>query len=111
MYEKEIVEVFVHVQEPKYCDEIMLLVGEKYTKTVKVGETMEDDLKTGKITHATLLPGSSGLLKKKREYVSVVLMRRIRLGEVHHHTMVVFDLHRVHNRIVIHKLIIKMLLL
>ena len=39
MSEKERVEVFVHVQEPKYCDRTMLLVGAKFAEIVKIGET------------------------------------------------------------------------
>ena len=49
MSEKEIVEVFVHVQEPEYYDRIMLLVGAKFAERVKICETFEDGLKSGKI--------------------------------------------------------------
>ena len=45
MYDKEIVEVFVRVQEPEYYDRIMLLVGVKFAEIVKIGETIEDNLK------------------------------------------------------------------
>ena len=44
MYDKEIVEVFVRVQEPEYYDRIMLLVGVKFAKIVKNGKTIEDGL-------------------------------------------------------------------
>ncbi|KAK4726780.1 hypothetical protein R3W88_031697 [Solanum pinnatisectum] len=50
----------------------MLLVGAKFAEIVKVGETIEDGLKTGKIARVAASPGSSGLLKKKREDVSAV---------------------------------------
>ncbi|XP_049345800.1 uncharacterized protein LOC125810336 [Solanum verrucosum] len=59
MSEKEIVEVFVRVQEPEYYDRIMLLVGAKFAEIVKVGETIEDGLRTGKIARVAALPGSS----------------------------------------------------
>ncbi|XP_015068743.1 uncharacterized protein LOC107013317 [Solanum pennellii] len=72
MYEKEIVEVFVRVQDPKYYDRIMLLVGAKFAEIVKIGETIEDGLKLGKIDHVYASPGSSGLLKKKREEIAAV---------------------------------------
>ncbi|KAK4706860.1 hypothetical protein R3W88_033577 [Solanum pinnatisectum] len=72
MSEKEIVEVFVQVQEPKYYDRIMLLVGEKFAEIVKVGETIEDGLRIGKIARVAASPGSWGLLKKKREDVSSI---------------------------------------
>ncbi|KAK4728054.1 hypothetical protein R3W88_021042 [Solanum pinnatisectum] len=47
----------------------MLIVGAKFGELVKVGETIEDGLRTGKIARIAGLPGSSGLLKKKREDV------------------------------------------
>ncbi|KAK4722428.1 hypothetical protein R3W88_012661 [Solanum pinnatisectum] len=72
MSEKEIVEVFVQVQEPEYYDRIMLPVGAKLAEIVKVGETIEDELRIGKIARVAALPGSLGLLKKKREDVSSI---------------------------------------
>ena len=42
MSEKEIVKVFVRVQEPGYYYRIMLLVGSKFAEIVKTGETIED---------------------------------------------------------------------
>ena len=65
MYEKEIVEVFVRMQEPEYYDGIMLLVGAKFVDLVKIGETVEDDLKSKKITCVAASPRSSCLLKTK----------------------------------------------
>ena len=49
MIEKEIVEVFVRVQELEYYDRIILLIGAKFAEIVKVGETIEDGLKSRKI--------------------------------------------------------------
>ena len=49
MIEKEIVELFVRVQEPEYYDRIILLIGSKFTEIVKVGETIKDGLELGKI--------------------------------------------------------------
>ncbi|XP_015081224.1 uncharacterized protein LOC107024772 [Solanum pennellii] len=72
MTEKEIVKVFVRVQEPEYYDRIMLLVGAKFVEIVKVGETIEDGLKLGKISWVSTSPGYSGLIRKKREKVVVV---------------------------------------
>ena len=72
MTEKEIVEVFVRVQEPEYYDRIMLLVGAKFAEIVKVGETIEDGLKSGKIARVSASPGSSGLIRKRREEVAAV---------------------------------------
>ncbi|KAK4708058.1 hypothetical protein R3W88_028983 [Solanum pinnatisectum] len=72
MTEKEIVEVFIRIQEPEYYDKIMLLIGEKFVEIVKVGEAIEEGIKTGKISRFATLTESSGLLKKKREDVSSI---------------------------------------
>ncbi|XP_069154398.1 uncharacterized protein [Solanum lycopersicum] len=61
MIEKEIVEVFIRVQEPEYYDRVILLIGAKFAEIVKVGETIEDGLKSGKIARVSASPGSSGL--------------------------------------------------
>ena len=49
MNEKEIVEGFVRVQEPEYYERIIFLISTKFAEIVKIGETIEDDLKSGKI--------------------------------------------------------------
>ncbi|XP_015081454.1 uncharacterized protein LOC107025117 [Solanum pennellii] len=72
MTEKEIVEVFVRVQEPEYYDRIRLLVGAKFSEIVKIGETIEDSLKSRKIARVATSPGSSRLLKNKREEVAAI---------------------------------------
>ncbi|XP_055830863.1 uncharacterized protein LOC129899888 [Solanum dulcamara] len=72
MTEKEIIEVFVRNQEPEYYDRMLLLVGAKFAEVVKIGETIEDGLKTGRITHVAIQTGPSGLFKKKREDVSFI---------------------------------------
>ena len=66
MIENEIIEVFVRLQESEYYDRIILLVGEKIAEIVKVSETIEDGLKSGKIARVASFPGSLGLLKNKR---------------------------------------------
>ena len=72
MTEKEIVKVFVQVQEPEYYDRIILLVGAKFVEIVKVGETTEYGLKSGKIACVSVSPRSSGLIRKRREKVVIV---------------------------------------
>ncbi|XP_055814653.1 uncharacterized protein LOC129884368 [Solanum dulcamara] len=72
MTEKEIIEVFVRNQEPEYYDRMLLLVGAKFAEVVKIGETIEDGLKTGRITHVAIQTGPSDLFKKKREDVSFI---------------------------------------
>ena len=72
MIEKQIVEVFVRVQELEYYNRIILLVGEKFAKIVKIGETIEDGLKSGMIAYVAAPPGSSRLLRKRREEVAEI---------------------------------------
>ncbi|XP_010327350.1 uncharacterized protein [Solanum lycopersicum] len=72
MTKKEIVEVFIRVQEPAYYDRVILLIGAKFAEIVKVGETIEDGLKSGKIARVSASPGSSGLVRKKREEVNAI---------------------------------------
>ncbi|XP_015057445.1 uncharacterized protein LOC107003639 [Solanum pennellii] len=72
MTEKEIVEVLIRVQEPEYYDRVILLIGAKFAEIVKVGETIEGGLKSGKIARVSASPGSSGLVRKKREEVSAI---------------------------------------
>lgn len=56
MLEKEIINVFVQVKEPEYYERIMLLVGAKFVEIVKVGYTIKEGLKTGKIARVFPLP-------------------------------------------------------
>ncbi|KAK4710153.1 hypothetical protein R3W88_004666 [Solanum pinnatisectum] len=70
--EKEIVEVFIRIQEPEYYDKIILLIGAKFAEIVKVGEAIEDGIKTGKISRIAAPTESSGLLKKKIDDVSSI---------------------------------------
>ncbi|KAK4724407.1 hypothetical protein R3W88_027186 [Solanum pinnatisectum] len=72
MSEKEIVEVFVQVQKLEYYDRIMFLVGATFAEIVKVGDTIEDGLRTGRIARVAASLGPSGLLKKKIEDVSSI---------------------------------------
>ena len=64
MSKKEIVEVFVWVQEPDYSYRIVFLIGAKFAEIVKVGETIEDGLKIGKIAYVAASPGSLYLMSK-----------------------------------------------
>ena len=84
MIEKEIVEVFIRVQEPEYYDRVILLIGAKFAEIVKVGETIEDGLKSGKIARVSASPGSSGLVRKKREEVNAISHMDERPAETYH---------------------------
>ena len=56
----------------EYYDQILLLVRAKFAEIVKVGETIKDGLKTGKIARVAVSPESSCMLKKKREEIAAV---------------------------------------
>ena len=49
MTENEIIEVFVRIQEPKYNNMMLLILGGMFSEIVKIGEAIEDFLRTGKI--------------------------------------------------------------
>ncbi|KAK4722115.1 hypothetical protein R3W88_012348 [Solanum pinnatisectum] len=72
MTEKEIIEVFVHIQEPEYYNGMLFILGGKFNEIVKIGEAIEDGLKTGKIIRITPQDESSGPLRRKREDVSSI---------------------------------------
>lgn len=72
MSEKEIVKVFVRVQETEYYETIMFLVGPNFAVIVKVGETIKDGLRIEKTPWVSASFRSSGLLKKKREDVCTI---------------------------------------
>lgn len=55
---------------------MMLLVGAKFTDIVKIGENIEDGLKTGKITRLSVSTGTSGISRKRKEDVSAVFGRQ-----------------------------------
>lgn len=48
--------MFVRVEEPKFYDRIILLIGITFAEIVKVGEIIEDGLKIGKIICVAALP-------------------------------------------------------
>ena len=55
--------MFVRVQEPEYYDRVILLIGAKFAEIVKVGETIEDGLMSGKIARVSASPRSSGIVR------------------------------------------------
>ena len=84
MSEREIVYVFVRMQELEYYDRIMLLVRAKFAEIVKICETIKDSLKSGKTARVAAPPRSSGLLRKKREEVAAISYGGRKTPEAHH---------------------------
>ncbi|KAK4726978.1 hypothetical protein R3W88_031895 [Solanum pinnatisectum] len=72
MTKKEIIEVFVHIQELEYYNRMLLILGGKFSEIVKIGEAIEDGLKTGKIIRTTPHVESPRPLTRKREDVSSI---------------------------------------
>ena len=73
MTKREIIEVFIHIQELEYCNRMLLILGGKFSEIVKVGETIDDGLKTGEIIWMTIQDESLGPLRRKREDFSSIL--------------------------------------
>ena len=78
MTEKEIIEVFVCIQESEYCSRMMLNFGGNFCEIVKIGEEIKDDLKTGKFIRMTPQDEFMGPLRRKREDVSSISFESIK---------------------------------
>ncbi|KAL3354166.1 hypothetical protein AABB24_018692 [Solanum stoloniferum] len=88
----------------------MLLIGAKFAEIVKIGEIIEDGLKTGKIARVATRTESLRLLKKKREDVtsiSYVSMKKDTSKNLHF-TMVILKLHKIHIQLLIPNHVIKL---
>ena len=72
MTEKEVVVVFVRIQEPEYYNRMLLILGGKFSEIVNIGESIEDGLRIGKIIEMTPPDESPGPLRRKKEDVSSV---------------------------------------
>ncbi|XP_033508117.1 uncharacterized protein [Nicotiana tomentosiformis] len=49
MDDHELITVFLQAQEPNYFQNMMFVVGKSFSEAIKMGEMVENDLKTGKI--------------------------------------------------------------
>ncbi|XP_070014125.1 uncharacterized protein [Nicotiana sylvestris] len=90
MDEVEIVTVFLQAQEAGYFQNMMSAMGKPFAEAIKIGEMVENGLKTGRIlsqsairaTSQAIQGGSGGVAKgKKKEETSMVLS-----GVRKHHT-------------------------
>ncbi|KAK4726767.1 hypothetical protein R3W88_031684 [Solanum pinnatisectum] len=86
MSEREITEMFIQTQKPEYYERILCIMGKKFVEIVKVGETLEDGFKTGKVTNLTALRvngkasriSGMDISKGKEEEVSIVMATHMR---------------------------------
>lgn len=65
MTEKEIIEVLLHIQQPKYYNSMLLIIGAKFIEIVKIGENIEDGLKIGKIARVAALSESLRVVEEE----------------------------------------------
>ncbi|KAM3374081.1 hypothetical protein P3S68_012795 [Capsicum galapagoense] len=72
MSEEEMVSVFSRVQEGEYYTKFVSAVRATFTDLVKIGESLKEGIRTGKIAKAPTSSESSAFSKKKREDVTAV---------------------------------------
>ncbi|XP_060170837.1 uncharacterized protein LOC132601789 [Lycium barbarum] len=81
MDESEMTDIFIKAQDNMYYERMLLMTGEKFTDLVKIGEALEEGIKSGRVTNFAALQettkdiqsGTIGGSKKKREEVAAVM--------------------------------------
>jgi len=82
MKESEMIDVFLQVQEPDYFHYLLSAVGKTFAEVIKVGEMVENGIKSGKIVSQAALKATTQVLqngsgniggKKRREDVATVV--------------------------------------
>ncbi|KAH0669487.1 hypothetical protein KY289_023980 [Solanum tuberosum] len=82
MKELEMIDVFLQAQEPNYFDYLLSAVGKTFAEVIKVGEMVENGIKSGKIVSQAALKATTQVLqngtgniggKKRREDVATVV--------------------------------------
>ncbi|XP_059306268.1 uncharacterized protein LOC132057665 [Lycium ferocissimum] len=74
MCEGELVSVFIRSQEPDFYDRMLSMAGRPFAELVKMGEAIEDGLKSGKIVsvfNKASGQATAGIFRKKKEDVSI----------------------------------------
>ncbi|MCD9559849.1 hypothetical protein HAX54_018173, partial [Datura stramonium] len=56
--------------EPEYYERMLTMIGQKFSELLKIGEAIEDGLKTGKIGSKVTQANTTGFVRKKKEDVS-----------------------------------------
>ena len=49
MKDYELIDVFLHAQEPNYFHYLLAAIGKPFTEAIKIGEMVENGIKSGKI--------------------------------------------------------------
>ncbi|XP_015057530.1 uncharacterized protein LOC107003756 [Solanum pennellii] len=82
MKESEMIDVFLQAQEPDYFNYLLSDVGKTFAEVIKVGEMVENGIKSGKIVSQTALKATTQVLqsgsgniggKKRREDVDTIV--------------------------------------
>ncbi|XP_070022512.1 uncharacterized protein [Nicotiana sylvestris] len=95
----ELITVFLEAQEPDYFQNMMSAMGRPFAEAIKIGEMVENSLKTGRIvsqaaikaTTQAIQTGSRGLAnRKKRDEESMMASgsREFQRGASHHYMQV-----------------------
>ncbi|KAH0635547.1 hypothetical protein KY289_035462 [Solanum tuberosum] len=82
MKESEMIDVFLQAQEPDYFHYLLSAVGKTFAEVIKVGEMVENGIKSGKIVSQAALKATTQVLqngsgniggKKRREDVATIV--------------------------------------
>ncbi|XP_070048898.1 uncharacterized protein [Nicotiana tomentosiformis] len=63
MDEHELIIVFLQAQEPDYFQNMMFVMGKSFSNAIKIGEMIENGLKTGKIISQVVLKATSQVVQ------------------------------------------------
>ncbi|XP_019263160.1 PREDICTED: uncharacterized protein LOC109240926 [Nicotiana attenuata] len=86
MDEAEMVNVFLQAQEADYFQNMMSAMGKSFAEAIKIGEMVENSLKTGRIisqsairaTSQAIQSGSGGLANRKKKEEGAMMASRLR---------------------------------
>ncbi|XP_049397433.1 uncharacterized protein LOC125861619 [Solanum stenotomum] len=59
MTESKITSAFIRAQEPEYYERMLPMMGQKFSELIRMGEAIEDGLKSGKVTSLTALQAAN----------------------------------------------------
>ncbi|XP_069149121.1 uncharacterized protein [Solanum lycopersicum] len=83
MKDSEMIDVFLQAQEPDYFHYLLSVVGKTFAEVIKVGEMVENGIKSGKIVSQAALKATTQVLqngsgniggKKRREDVAAIVL-------------------------------------
>ncbi|KAK4709726.1 hypothetical protein R3W88_004239 [Solanum pinnatisectum] len=63
MKESEMIDVFLQAQEPNYFHYLLFVVGKTFAKVIKIGEMMENGIKSRKIVSQAALKATTQVIK------------------------------------------------